>query len=66
MVLEGNRYSDTRDYTERTLDELSQCIERLCITYDTLTHFYPNLDVNTRRHVTSIQAILHNLIQRTV
>ena len=35
------------------------------ITHDSLTHFYPNLDVSTR-HVTSIQTILHHLIQRTV
>ena len=32
VVLEGNRYTDMRDYTERMLDELSQCMERLCIT----------------------------------
>ena len=66
VVLEGNRYTDMQDYTERMLDELSQCMERLCITYDSLTHFYPNLDVNTRHHVTSMRTILHNLIQRTV
>ena len=34
--------------------------------YGTLTHFYPNLDDNTRNNVTSMQTILHNLIQRTV
>ena len=66
VVLDGNRYTDTWSYTERTLDELSQCMERLCITYDSLTHFYPNLDINTRYHVTSMQTILRNLIQRTV
>ena len=64
VVLEGNRYTDTRVYTERTLDELSQFMQGLCITFDSLSHFYPNLDVNTRCHVTSMQTILRNLIQR--
>ena len=40
MVLEGNRYTDARDNTERTLDDTSQCMERFCITYNALTHFY--------------------------
>ena len=31
-----------------------------------LTHFCPNLYVNTRHHVTGIQTILENLIQITV
>ena len=66
VVLEGNRYTETWNHTERMLDELSQCMERLCNTHDSLTHFYPNLDVNTRHHVSSMQTILHNLIQRTV
>ena len=33
VVLEGNRYTDTRVYTERTLDELSQFMQGLCINY---------------------------------
>ena len=66
MVLEGNRYTDTRVYTERTLDELSQFMQGLSITFDSLSDFYPNLDVNTRCHVTSMQTILRNLIQRFV
>ena len=57
VVLEGNRYTDTRDFTERTLDQPSQCMQGLCITYDSLSHIFPNLDVNTRRHVTSIPTI---------
>ena len=66
MVLEGNRCTDMRDSIEKTSDELSQCMEQLCNTYDSLTHFFLNLDANTRNHVASIQTIFHNLIQRTV
>ena len=58
-----------RDYTERTLDELSQCMVLLCNTYNSLTQLYPNLYVSTRHHVTMIPhyaTILYNLLQRTV
>ena len=66
MVLEGNRYTDMRDSIEKTSDELSQCMERLCNTNDSLTHYFLNLDANTRNHAASIQTIFHNLNQRTV
>ena len=47
-------YTDMRDYTERTLDELSQSMVLLCNTYNSVTQLYPNLYVSTRHHVTMI------------
>ena len=44
VVIDGNRHADTRDYTERTLDELSQYMDQLFITYlQLINSFLPKI-----------------------